>query len=55
MIHFAVDDKTKGNCEQFLSEGIALYYEEKYTNFLWDIKERMKNRLLLPKTTKRKF
>ena len=29
MIHFAVDDKTKGNCEQFLSEGIALYYEEK--------------------------
>ena len=29
MIHFAVDDKTKGNCEQFLSEGIALYYERK--------------------------
>ncbi len=33
MIHFAVDDKTMGNCEEFLSEGIALYYEKKYTGF----------------------
>lgn len=33
MIHFAVDDKTRGNCEEFLSEGIALYYEKKYTGF----------------------
>ncbi|MEY8321212.1 hypothetical protein AAK894_09045 [Lachnospiraceae bacterium 46-61] len=33
MIHFVIDDKTKGNCEQFLSEGIALYYEKKYTGF----------------------
>jgi len=55
MIHFAVDDKTKGNCEQFLSEGIALYYEEKYTNFLWDIKENEKQITITKKQLKENF
>lgn len=55
MIHFAVDDKTKGNCEQFLSEGIALYYEEKYTNFLWDIKENEKQIAITKKQLKENF
>lgn len=55
MIHFVVDDKTNGNCEQFLSEGIALYYEQKYTNFLWDIKENEKQIKITKKQLKENF
>ena len=55
MIHFVVDDKTKGKCEQFLSEGIALYYEQKYTNFLWDIKENEKRINITKKQLKENF
>ena len=33
MIHYAVDQKTKGNYNPFLTEGIAFYYEKKYTGY----------------------
>ncbi len=42
MIHFAVEEKTKGSCPRFLTEGIALYYEKKYTGYLWSIPEEEK-------------
>lgn len=31
LAHFALDVKTNGNCPEWFSEGIALYYESKYT------------------------
>lgn len=55
MIHFAVDDKTKGNCEPFLSEGIALYYEKKYTGFVWYIEENQKQQQITKEQLKKNF
>lgn len=55
MIHFAIDDKTKGNCEQFLSEGIALYYEKKYTGFVWQIEEEKKQEKITKQQLEKNF
>lgn len=35
MCHYFLDIKTRGNYEPWFSEGVALYYEKKYTNFTW--------------------
>lgn len=35
LTHHLLDIKTKGNYNVWLSEGLALYYENKYTNFEW--------------------
>lgn len=42
MSHFMLDSKTNGNYEMWFSEGLALYYEYKYTAFEWrsDLKEK---------------
>lgn len=44
LIHLALDKKLKGNYEIWFTEGIALYYEKKYTGFVWrdDLKEKCK-------------
>lgn len=44
LTHFLLDKKTNGNYEMWFSEGLALYYEYKYTAFEWrsDLKEQSK-------------
>lgn len=41
LIHFAMDDISEGIFPVWLTEGVALYYEKKYTGFEWrpDLKE----------------
>lgn len=41
MIHFAIDEKAKGEYPHWFSEGVALYYEKKYTGYEWrtDLKD----------------
>lgn len=36
MTHFVLDLKTNGNYEIWFTEGMALYYEYKYTGFEWE-------------------
>ncbi len=55
MIHFAVEEKTKGNCPRFLTEGIALYYEKKYTGFLWYIAEEEKQKQITKAKLEKEF
>lgn len=47
--HYFLDLKTKGNYEAWFSEGVALYYEYKYTGFEWrkDLEGASKNRDML--------
>lgn len=35
LVHFAVDLKAKGNYPLWFTEGVALYYENKFTAFEW--------------------
>ncbi len=35
MVHFALDEKAGGAYPLWFSEGVALYYEKKYTGFEW--------------------
>lgn len=41
LVHFAMDDTVKGGYPTWLTEGVALYYEKKYTGFEWrpDLKD----------------
>ncbi|MDR2939805.1 MAG: hypothetical protein LBV08_05720 [Clostridiales bacterium] len=41
LTHYFTDIKARGNYDIWFSEGVALYYEYKYTNFEWrrDLKE----------------
>lgn len=42
LTHYAMDIKTGGDCEIWLTEGVALYYEYKYTGYEWrqDLQEK---------------
>lgn len=44
MIHFAMDETANGEYPHWFSEGVALYYEKKYTGFEWsaDVREKSK-------------
>ncbi len=42
LVHLAVDEKCRGNYDLWFTEGMALYYEKKYTGFEWrpDLKQK---------------
>lgn len=44
LIHFVIDEKMHGEYSLWFTEGVALYYEKKYTGFEWrkDLKEKSK-------------
>lgn len=44
LIHFVMDEKMHGDYSLWFTEGVALYYEKKYTGFEWrkDLKEKSK-------------
>lgn len=44
LVHLVLDKKLKGNYDIWFTEGVALYYEKKYTGFEWreDLKQKSK-------------
>ena len=46
LVHFAMDDTLEGTYPLWLAEGVALYYENKYTGFEWRPDLREQSRLL---------
>ena len=44
MLHFAMDEVSKGRYPHWFSEGVALYYEKKYTGFEWAKEEKAKSK-----------
>lgn len=55
MIHFFIDEKMHGDYPLWFTEGVALYYENKYTGYEWrkDLKE--KSKLITVEDLKNRF